>query len=359
MKKLGVDKKVKIAAGFGGESESESHQDLPQGTFLNVPVESLKPNPYQPRQVFNQEELAVLGDSIYAHGILLPLCIFIENGEYFIGDGERRWRAAMLVCKKTVPCYVTAGKPAEIALIGNMLRSDLTPLEEAAAYARMQKEFGYTHQELARVVGKSRNNITETLSLNRLPAPIREECLRVDIPKRKLIKIARMETPEAMEEAANLAMGRKEVRAPKKKDPSKKWMSHRILKLAKDAESLNAVEESLRLREASHAEFRTEMKPTEECAAFNEALEKLRATIDSTFPSLMRNYPEEPLNLSGACSVKLLRAGFRIFRTQEYAKAIKELTNNGGWKLVSRHKTKKAMNEAMAEVLQDPMSVKN
>ena len=73
MKKLGADKRVKIAAGFGGESETASHKGLPQGTFLNVPVGALSPNPYQPRQVFDEEALEALAESIRHKGVITPL----------------------------------------------------------------------------------------------------------------------------------------------------------------------------------------------------------------------------------------------------------------------------------------------
>ncbi len=352
MKKLGAGKKVKLVDVFAEDSPNAMAvpQAQPaQGMFLNVPVDELKPNPYQPRQVFNQEELSALGDSIYAHGILLPLCIFIENGEYFIGDGERRWRAAKLACKKTVPCYVTTGNPAEVALIGNMLRSDLTPLEEAEAYARMQREFGYTHQELAKVVGKSRNNITETLSLIKLPAAIKEECLRVDIAKRKLIKVARMETPEAMEEAFNQVIGHRKNKADKPRHSNVAKMSVQVKKMTGE------------IRKVSLSEGKST-----DAIALIMALRDLKAEIE-TLPSMGMDTniggggqdPEEGLHLTGTCRGKLIDAGFRLFRAPEHEKLIKELSPTGSWKLVSRHTTKKAMKEAMDEILKDPMSVRD
>lgn len=345
MKKLGADKKVKIAAGFGGDSGSASDQGLPQGTFLNVPVDALKPNPYQPRQVFNQEEMEALADSIRHQGVITPLCIFVENGDYFIGGGERRWRASKLAGKATVPCYVTTGSPAEIGLIENMFRQDLTPIEEAEAYARMQKEFRYTHQDLARVVGKSRNNITETLSLNKLPEAIREKCLRVDISKRALIAIARMETPEAMEAAVNALLGEKTDTPPKKKKSKAAMMSTRVEKMTEKIRKVNLAG-----------------CPPDDTAAFVLALRGLKAEIAKLpFIALatMDDGPQEHLNLSGTCRGKLLAKGFRLFRATEHDKLIRELAPTGGWKLVSRHTTKKAMNEAMDEILKDPMCVRD
>jgi len=90
--------------------------------FLNVPVDELKPNTYQPWQVFALEELVALEGSITAQVILLPLCTFIENGAYFIGVGERRWRASMMAGKRSVSYCVTKGNPVEVALISSMIR---------------------------------------------------------------------------------------------------------------------------------------------------------------------------------------------------------------------------------------------
>lgn len=349
MKKLGADKKVKVAAGFGGESRAAAERGPAQGTFLNVPVDALKPNPYQPRQLFNQEELESLAESIRDKGVLTPLCIFVEKGDYYIGGGERRWRASRLAGKTTVPCYVTTGNPAEVGLIENMFRQDLTPLEEADAYARMQEEFGYTHQELARVVGKSRNNITETLSLNRLPATIKGQCLRVDISKRKLIQIARKETPEEMEDAVNSLLGKQEVKPEKPRPSNVSKMSVQVKKMTGE------------IRKVSLSEGKST-----DAIALVMALRDLKAEIEK-LPSMGMERTiggegqnvEDGLHLSGTCRGKLLDAGFRLFRASEHEKLIREFAPTGGWKLVSRHATKKAMNEAMEEILKDQMSVRD
>ncbi|MBI9092595.1 MAG: ParB/RepB/Spo0J family partition protein [Desulfobacterium sp.] len=352
MKKLGSNNKVKVAAGFGGEKKTDSGSTPGQGSFMNIPVESLNPNPYQPRKVFDQEELESLAQSIRHTGVLLPVCIFIEDGRYFIGDGERRWRASKLAGKRTVPCFVTTGNPAEVALIGNMQRADLKPIEEAEAYALMQKEFGYTHKELAQLIGRSRNNITETLSLIKLPDSIKEKCLRVDIPKRKLIAIARKKSPEEMETAVSQVTG-----TPSPGQTVEK--SSRVARVCAQVEKMTEKIKKLGLEDCSR----------EDAGAFINALRNLKTEIEQ-YPSLAPpKYPAVPieaiqelavgLNLSGSCSIKLLNAGFRIFRTEEREKKIKELTNSGGWKLVDKFKTKKAMNDAMKELLADPMCVKD
>ncbi|VFQ43474.1 ParB/RepB/Spo0J family partition protein [Desulfoluna butyratoxydans] len=365
MKKLGSGKSVKLADVFS-EDAGAVHQVKPeQGTFLNVPVDELKPNPYQPRLFFKQEELDALAASIKKQGVLLPLCIFIDDGIYYIGDGERRWRASRIAGKKTVPCYVTTGQPAEVALIGNMLRSDLKPIEEAEAYARMQEKFSYTQAKLARVVGKSRNNITETLSLNRLPEAIKKECLRVDIAKRKLIQVARKETPEEMEAAFNRCLGKgikpARKKTPKPSNPSKPPQAGRI-----SAQVWKIAEEVRKMGQASFTPGDSAPLAVALKGLLTE-LERIPAIDMSKFheaqPSIPDDEkmqdPEEGLHLSGTCRGKLLDAGFRLFRVSEHEKVIKELSPTGSWKHVSRHTTKKAMKEVLDEILQDPMSVKD
>ena len=352
MKKLGSNKTVKIAAGFGGKRDTPPIDTPGQGNFMNAPVESLNPNPYQPRQVFDQEKLESLAQSIRHTGVLLPICIFQENDRYFIGDGERRWRASKLAGKKTVPCFVTTGNPAEVALIGNMQRSDLKPIEEAEAYAKMQNEFGYTHKKLSQLIGRSRNNITETLSLNKLPASIKVKCLRVDIAKRKLIAIARKETPEEMEQAFLQMTG-----APSPAQTGKK--TSRVIRATTQVDKITKKIKKISLNDC----------PIEDYSTFVDALRNLKIEIEKYAPpsstKCSSGCPEETdqitdgLNLSGRCCAKLLQAGFRIFRTHEHEKKITELTHAGGWRLVETFKTKKAMKEAMKQIFKDPMSVEN
>jgi ParB family chromosome partitioning protein len=170
------------------------------GSFYSIDINLIHPDPKQPRQFFDEEALGELSDSIRQKGVLQPVIIRKdEENKIWLVAGERRWRAARLSGLEKIPAILTTGNPAEISLIENIQRENLKPVEEAEAYARMVEEYGYTQEQLSQVVGKKRSTITESLSLNKLPEAIREECRRADnYPRRLLVEIAKQKTPEAM-----------------------------------------------------------------------------------------------------------------------------------------------------------------
>jgi ParB family chromosome partitioning protein len=182
------------------EGHPADMNDYQDGGFFRVDVGLIAANPYQPRKHFDPERMAELSESIKQKGVLQPVIIRRgDDGEVFLVAGERRLRAARMAGLEKIPAILTKGNPAEIALIENLQRENLSPVEEAEALARMADEFKYTQEKLAIVVGKARTTITETLSLNRLPETIKEECRRADIyPRRLLIEIAKQGTPEEM-----------------------------------------------------------------------------------------------------------------------------------------------------------------
>jgi ParB family chromosome partitioning protein len=146
--------------------------------LLEVPVESLTPNPYQPRRGFSPEALAELAASIKTSGILQPIVVRGRGDRYEILVGERRWRAAQQAGLGRVPVLIREASDAdalELALVENLLREDLNPLEEAEAYHRLMAEFAWTQDELARRIGKDRSSIANALRLRRLPDVIQED----------------------------------------------------------------------------------------------------------------------------------------------------------------------------------------
>jgi ParB family chromosome partitioning protein len=171
-----------------------------EGDFYNVPIQEIKANPDQPRQYFDEESLAELAESIRQKGVLQPVIIRIdEDRSVYLVAGERRLRAAREAGLDHIPAILTKGNPAEIALIENLQRENLKPVEEAEAFAHMIQEYNYTQEQLSTVVGKARTTITETLGLNRLPEEVKEECRRADIyPRRLLVEIAKQKTTKGM-----------------------------------------------------------------------------------------------------------------------------------------------------------------
>jgi ParB family chromosome partitioning protein len=145
----------------------------------SVPIEFLRPNRFQPRRRFDEAEMRGLADSVREKGILQPLVVRSDpeiTGSYEIVIGERRWRAAQLAQLHEIPVVVrelSDGEALEVALVENIQREDLSPLEEADAYQRLIDEFGHSQEALAKVVGKSRSHVANTLRLLGLPEAVK------------------------------------------------------------------------------------------------------------------------------------------------------------------------------------------
>lgn len=148
------------------------------GGLLQVPVSAITPNPMQPRTVLDPDALSELAMSIRQHGLIQPLIVSQLGPErYQLIAGERRLQAARMAGLPVVPAMVkevTPQKALELALVENIQRADLNPLEEAAAYRQLVEEFGLTQEQVAERVGKSRVSVTNTLRLLRLPAEVRQ-----------------------------------------------------------------------------------------------------------------------------------------------------------------------------------------
>jgi ParB family chromosome partitioning protein len=144
-----------------------------------LPISSISPNPRQPRSAIDQNELSVLAESIRTHGVIQPVVVKPSTppGSYTLIAGERRWRAAGIAGLDEIPAVVmdvSLQAQLELALVENVIRSDLSPLEEAAAYRQLIDEFGLTQADVAERVGRSRVAVTNTLRLLLLPDRVKE-----------------------------------------------------------------------------------------------------------------------------------------------------------------------------------------
>jgi ParB/RepB/Spo0J family partition protein len=159
-----------------------------------VPLSAVQPNPEQPRKYFAEDALAELAASILERGLIQPVVVRKHEGGYQLLAGERRFRAAQLAGLDRLPAVVRDdGDALEIALIENLQREDLGPLEEASALAALIERHGYSHREVASLLGKSRPYVSNTLALNRLPDPVKAELHRKGnfLSREVLIGIAR------------------------------------------------------------------------------------------------------------------------------------------------------------------------
>ena len=185
------------------DSESPLADAYTEGNLYHIPLSAISPDSNQPRKSFDKKKLKELAESIKSKGVLQPILIRKNDTdeidhEFLIIAGERRFRASKLAGLETIPTIYTAGDPEEIALIENLQRDDLNPVEEAQAYANIMESHNYTQKQLSSVVGKARTTINELLSLNKLPEAIKEECRTSDTPKNVLLEIAKQKDSEVM-----------------------------------------------------------------------------------------------------------------------------------------------------------------
>jgi len=168
-------KKRGLGSGLGGLLSVEP---VGERGLREVPLAAIVANPHQPRLRFEPTALQELAESIREHGVLQPPVVMqLPNGDYQLIAGERRVRAATLAGLQTIPVVVKDVSPQaqlELALIENIQRADLDPIEEARAYAALEEQFHMTHSEIAHRVGKSRSTVTELLGLLRLPQQVQE-----------------------------------------------------------------------------------------------------------------------------------------------------------------------------------------
>jgi ParB family transcriptional regulator, chromosome partitioning protein len=164
---------------------------------IEIELSRIVANPDQPRKTFDPVSLQELAQSIEQHGLLQPITVKPHESDLFmLVAGERRYRAHELLKKPTIFAIVTDGNVQELALIENVQREDLHPVELARALSDLMESRSYTQEDLGRVIGKARNTVASLLSLNNLPEEIRVECPTSDISKSVLIEIARLPNKE-------------------------------------------------------------------------------------------------------------------------------------------------------------------
>lgn len=177
------------------------------GEASEVAIREIKPNRYQPRRLMDEEKLAELVESIREHGVVQPILIRPTENGYELVAGERRWRAAQLAGLESIPAVVKEYDDAqsmEIALVENLQREDLNPVEEADAFRRLMDEFSLTQEEVAKRVGRSRPAVANALRLLSLPDEIRQDVSRGTISAghaRAILSLDRNELKERLVEA--------------------------------------------------------------------------------------------------------------------------------------------------------------
>jgi len=201
-KKSGLPLTVKMRHDFHYVDELSSRSGAPVGRM--IPIERLEVNPEQPRQIVG--DLADLTASIMEKGVLEPILVrhSRETDNFMIISGERRFRASLAAGLKEVPCIekdVDDAEVAEIALIENLQRKDLTAFEEAEGLQSLIDRFGYTHEQIAKKISKARSSVTETLSIGTIPEDVKNLCRQANVvSKSMLLQIVRQSSRDKMME---------------------------------------------------------------------------------------------------------------------------------------------------------------
>lgn len=165
-------KRTGLGKGLGALLSVQEEIEQAESGVIEIPMDDIRPNPYQPRTQFDAEELEELSQSIAVHGVIQPIIVKPIDGGYEIIAGERRYRAAKIAKLKTIPAIardISEEDQAKLALVENLQRQDLNSIEEAAGYASLLDAYALTQQELSKSVGKSRAHIANTIRLLALP----------------------------------------------------------------------------------------------------------------------------------------------------------------------------------------------
>ena len=202
-----------LGRGLGALLGDFEEAPLEQSAYKLLPIYKVEPNPDQPRQDFDEEELEALAESIRVHGVIQPLTVReTANGYYQIIAGERRWRASRLAELTEIPVVVVEAddkKAMELALIENLQRQDLNPVEEALGYQTLMEEYGLTQEQAAGRVGKSRPAVANALRLLGLCPSVLEQLRRGELTSGHARAILVLKTEKKQQEAAKkiIALG--------------------------------------------------------------------------------------------------------------------------------------------------------
>lgn len=212
-----MPKKRVLGRGLDALIPDMEKSDVESRLFFDCDIDSIRPNPYQPRQRFSDKELKDLSVSIKEKGVIQPLVVRTVPTGYELIVGERRWRAARMAGAKQVPVVVkdvSTSEMLEMALVENIQREDLNPLEKADAFYRLIKEFGFTQQEVAKRVGQDRSTVANFLRLRNLPKPIQADIINNTLSMGHARALLSAETPAQQQEAwRRIVSGNISVRA--------------------------------------------------------------------------------------------------------------------------------------------------
>lgn len=226
--------------------ETQIYETTSNEEILEIPLEELRPNPYQPRKIFKDEALEELANSIKEHGVFQPIIVKKSIKGYEIIAGERRFRASKMAGLKTVPAIIrqfTDEQMMEIALLENLQRENLSAIEEAEAYTSMIDKLGLTQEQLAKKVGKSRSHITNIIGLLRLPKQVQTYVVTGKLSMSHARTLSKLDSEEEILKMADDII---ENRLPVRKVEMKTEKETKVRQKAKKSSEFQYVEDMLR-----------------------------------------------------------------------------------------------------------------
>jgi ParB family chromosome partitioning protein len=245
--RIGLGKGLESLIPGAEEGEVEARQGI-----LEVPLAAISPNPHQPRSAIREQDLLELAASIEEHGIIQPLVVTEVADGYQLIAGERRWRAARVVGLSRVPVLIKDVAPSEVlelALVENLQRSDLNPLEEATAFQQLAEDFELTQRRIAQRVGKSRTAIANTLRLLNAVQSVQEALLEDKISEGHARALLGLQRPQAQETALKTVL-RRGLNVRQTEQLVRRLLGHQEEKAPEVQPSLEVRELETRFREA-------------------------------------------------------------------------------------------------------------
>jgi len=274
--------------GLGDKSgKEETDTDFNPDEVIQLPIEQIIPNRFQPRTIFNQEKIIELSQTIHTHGMIQPIIVRkIENGEYELIAGERRWRAVQQLEWESIPAIIrdmTDTETASVALIENLQREELTVIEEARAYAQLLELHGLTQEALAQRLGKSQTTIANKLRLLNLPEVVQMALLDKQISERHARALIGLKDPEKqetvlnkiIESELNVQQTEEYIQSLDTTEPKKKKRQPQLKGFSKDIRiAMNTIRQSLNMVSETGIDVEAEETEQEEYYQFTIKIPK-------------------------------------------------------------------------------------
>ena len=270
-----------LSALFGDQKPTEKPKDFTQSNLISI--SDLSRNPYQPRQSFSEEKLEELANSIRKNGIIQPIAVRpskSKDGKYEIVAGERRWLAAQRAGLHEIPVTIldlSDVESLEVAIVENIQRDDLNPIEEAKGYKRLNQEFDYDHESISKLMSKSRSHISNTLRLLTLPKDVigmLEEGTLTSGQARPLIGISNASTIAEEIVAKNYSARKVEYLIRNKKDKREKLVDTNIIKTQEKIEKILGLKVNITNRKNNSGKVSIEYKDLEQFELISDLLTK-------------------------------------------------------------------------------------